>query len=112
MTDQAVDAALRRYHHEGPAPDPADLATIRRRVLARTAEPHQHLSIGVEHLHDLRRPVLGQFTNVARRSAGPLVARNRPDVENVRFFGFCRIKIRSSCVWQGKMQFTRESRSG
>jgi len=39
MTDQAVDAALRRYHHEGPAPDPADLATIRRRVLARTAEP-------------------------------------------------------------------------
>lgn len=38
MTDP-VDTALRHYHRAGPAPGPTDLATIRQRVLVRTAEP-------------------------------------------------------------------------
>lgn len=41
MTDEVLDAALRRFHQAGPAPGDTDLAAIRQQVLARTTTPRR-----------------------------------------------------------------------
>ncbi|WP_086853767.1 CU044_5270 family protein [Amycolatopsis kentuckyensis] len=61
MTDEALDAALRRFHRAGPAPGDTDLATIRQHVLTRTTAPR-------------RRPVRAVTAAVAASAAVAVAA--------------------------------------